>query len=135
MPRYSKENNILFLLIVGFLAWLIPGAGHLVLKEKKRAIIIFVTIALTFCMGLYIGSIGVIDLFGTAAIYVKVAQVMNPPIAVILGYQTIGGAYPVYGWPNEVGQVYIMTSGLLNLLCIVNAVYLAYLQRMGMAGG
>ncbi len=135
MPRYSKETNILFLLIVGFLAWLIPGAGHFVLKEKKRAIIIFVTIALTFCMGLYIGSIGVIDLFGTAAIYVKMAQAMNPPIAVILGYQTAGGAYPVYGWPGEIGQVYTMTSGLLNLLCIVNAVYLAYLRRMRMAGG
>ncbi len=134
MPRYSKENRVLSLLIVGLLAWLVPGAGHLMLKEKKRAIIIFAAVVLTFCIGLYIGSIGVIDLFGTSAIYVKVAQFMNPPVAVALGYCTDGGAYPVYGWPNEIGQVYTMTSGLLNLLCIVNAVYLAYLCRTEMAG-
>ncbi len=135
MSRYSKENKVLFLLIVGLLAWLIPGAGHFVLGEKKRAMVIFAAVVLTFCTGLYIGSIGVVDLFGTSAIYVKVAQVMNPPVAVILGYYTDGGAYPVYGWPSEIGQVYTMTSGLLNLLCIVNAVYLAHLCRTEMAGG
>jgi hypothetical protein len=135
MPWYSKENRLLFLLFVGLLAWLVPGAGHFVLEEKKRAIIIFAAIILTFCIGLYIGSIGVIDLFGTSAIYVKVAQIMNPPVALVLGYYTGSGAYPVYGWPNEIGQVYTMTSGLLNLLCIVNAVYLAHLCRTEMAGG
>jgi hypothetical protein len=129
MPRYSKENKVLFLLIVGLLAWLVPGAGHFVLREKKRALIIFATILLTFGTGLYIGSIGVIDLSGTAAIYVKIAQIMNPPIVLALGRYTADGSYPVYGWPNEIGQVYTMTSGLLNFLCLVNAVYLAHLHR------
>jgi hypothetical protein len=133
MPRYSKRNKVPFLFIVGLLAWLVPGAGYFVLGEKKRAVIIFTTIVLTFCLGLYIGSIGVIDLFGTAAIYVKVAQIMNSPVAVVLGYHTAGGNYPVYGWPNEIGQVYTMTSGLLNLLCVVNAVYLAHLCKTGVA--
>ncbi len=135
MSRYSKENHAMFLLIVGFLAWLIPGAGHFVIKERKRAIIIFAAIVLTFCAGLYIGSIGVIEVFGTAAIYIKAAQIMNPPIVLVLGYQTAGPAYPVYGWPNEIGQVYIMTSGLLNLLCIANAVYLAHRHRTEIVGG
>ncbi len=135
MPRYSKENKAIFLLVVGLLGWVVPGAGYFVLGEKKRAIIVFTAIILTFCLGLYIGSIGVIDLFGTSAIYVKVAQVMNPPVAIVLGHYTVGGNYPVYGWPNEIGQVYTMISGLLNLLCIVNAVYLAHLYRTEMAGG
>lgn len=126
MPRYSKENHAMFLLIVGFLAWLIPGAGHFVIKERNRAIIIFATVVLTLCTGLCIGSIGVIEVFGTAAIYVKAAQIMNPPIVLVLGYHAAGPTYSVYGWPNEIGQVYTMTSGLLNLLCIVNAVYLAH---------
>ncbi len=55
MARRSKENQALFMLIVGLLAWLVPGAGHLALKEKKRSIIIFATIVLTFCIGLYVG--------------------------------------------------------------------------------
>jgi hypothetical protein len=123
------------LLIVGLLAWLVPGAGHFVLKEKGRSIIIFVTILLTFCVGIYIGSIGVINLFGATPWYVVGAQIMGSPMVLVLGRMTAGGAYPVYGWPNEIGQIYTSTAGLLNLLCIVNAVYLAYLRGTEPAGG
>jgi len=135
MTRFSKENHALFLLVVGLLAWLVPGAGHFILNEKKRAIIIFITIILTLGVGLYIGSIGVIDFTQATALYVKIAQIANPPIVLLLGHHTANISYPVYGWPNEIGQVYTMTSGLLNLLCVVNAVYLAYLRRTEIAGG
>jgi len=135
MSRYSKDKSDLFLLLVGFLAWLIPGAGHFVIKEEKRAVIIFVTIILTLCAGLYIGSIGVIEVFVPAPIYVKAAQILNPPIVLILGDHTARSTYPVYGWPMEIGQVYVMTSGLLNLLCVVNAVYLAHRRRTAIVGG
>lgn len=130
MTRLSKENRTQLLLIVGLLSWLAPGAGYFVLEEKKRAIIIFITIGLTLCMGLYVGSIGVIDLAGQAPSYVKAAQVMNSPIVLLLSHFTAGGGYPVYGWPNEIGQIYTMVSGLLNLLCIVNAISLAHLGKI-----
>ena len=135
MRWLSKNPTMLFLLIVGLLAWLVPGAGHFVLKEKKRSIIIFATIVLTFCVGIYIGSIGVINLFGTTPWYVVGAQIMNSPMVIMLGRLTAGGAYPVHGWPNEIGQIYTSTAGLLNLLCIVNAVYLAHLRGIETAGG
>ena len=134
MARRSKENQALFMLIVGLLAWLVPGAGHLALKEKKRSIIIFATIVSTFCAGLYVGSIGVIDLVGATPWYVVLAQIMNSPMVAVLGRLTAGGAYPVYSQPNEIGQIYTSTAGLLNLLCIVNAVYLAHLRSAETAG-
>lgn len=134
MARPSKENHTQLFLVVGLLSWLVPGAGYFVLGEKKRAIIIFVTICLTFCIGLYVGSIGVIDFQGPSPSYVKAAQVMNPPIVLLVSHRTAGGGYPVYGWPNEIGQIYTMVSGLLNLLCIVNAVSLAYQGRIKPAG-
>ncbi len=133
MGQRSKENQVLFLLVVGLLAWLVPGAGHFVLKEKKRAIIIFATIVLTFCVGIYAGSIGVIDPVGAWWWYV--AQIMNSPMVAVLGHLTAGGAYPVYGRPNEIGQIYTSITGLLNLLCIVNAVYLAHLRSTQTTGG
>ena len=135
MGLRSREKQTLFLLIVGLFSWLVPGAGHFVLKEKERAIIIFATIVLTFCVGIYIGSIGVINLFGSTPGYVVGAQVMNSPMVLMLGRMTEGGAYPVYGWPNEIGQIYTSTAGLLNLLCVVNAVYLAYLRGIEPARG
>jgi hypothetical protein len=78
MARLSEGNRTLFLLIVGLLGWLVPGAGYFLLKEEKRAIIIFVTITLTFSIGLYVGSIGVIDPVGAKAWYA--AQIMNSPM-------------------------------------------------------
>ncbi|MGB2810069.1 MAG: DUF6677 family protein [Sedimentisphaerales bacterium] len=135
MVPHTREKQTLFMLAVGLLSWLIPGAGHFVLKEKGRSVIIFVTILLTFGVGMYIGSIGVINLYGAAPWYVVGAQVMNSPMVLVLGRMTAGGAYPVHGWPNEIGQIYTSTAGLLNLLCIVNAVYLAYLRGIEPARG
>ena len=130
-PR-SKRNHTLFLGTVGLFAWLIPGAGHLLLKEKKHAIIIFVTITLAFCIGLYVGSIGVINWERAKPWYV--AQIMNSPIVAAVGYLATKGDYTVFGRPNEIGQIYTSIAGLLNLLCIVNAVYLAHLRKTETAG-
>jgi hypothetical protein len=128
MTALSREKHILFLMIVGLAAWLVPGAGHLVLKEKRHAVIIFVTIVLTFGIGLYIGSIGIINPVGAKPWYV--AQVMNSPAVAVLGHFATTGRYPVYGRPNEIGQIYTSIAGLLNLLCIVNAVYWAHLRKI-----
>ncbi len=131
MARYSKDN-LLFLLIVGLMSWLVPGAGYYLLNEKKRSIIIFVTIFLLFSAGLYVGSIGVIDPVRSWPWYI--AQIMNSPMVMFIGFLTAGGGYRVYGWPNEIGQIYTSIAGLLNLLCIVNSVYLAHLRRTETAG-
>jgi len=132
MAKSSKESHIVFLLTVGLMGWFVPGAGHLMINEKKHAFIIFVTIALTFVIGLYIGSIGVINPVGAKPWYV--AQIMNSPAVAVIGQMTRTGDYPVYGRPNEIGQIYTSIAGLLNLLCIVNAVYWAHLRRTGTFG-
>jgi hypothetical protein len=129
MAQSSKESHIAYLLVVGLVGWLVPGAGHLMLNEKKHAIIIFVTIALTFATGLYIGSIGVVNPIGAKPWYV--AQIMNSPVVAALGHIAAAGDYPVYGRPSEIGQIYTSIAGLLNLLCIVNAVYWAHLRKIG----
>ena len=128
MAKRSSQNHTVFLITVGLLAWIVPGAGHYMLQEKKRAIIIFLTIVLTFCIGLYVGSIGVINPIDAKTWYL--AQIMNSPMVATLGHLTASAPekYRVFGRPNEIGQIYTGIAGLLNLLCIVNAVYLAHLQ-------
>lgn len=121
-----KDNHTLFLAIVGLLAWLIPGAGHFALGERRRAYVICVTIIAMFFVGLYIGSLGVIDPVGAKPWYA--AQMMNSPAVYFLGRISMAAEYPVFGRPNEIGQIYTSIAGLLNLLCIVNAVYMAHLQ-------
>ena len=127
MPPRSKENHFVLLLTVGLVGWLVPGGGHFILKERARAIIIFAAIAVTFAMGLYIGSIGVVNPETGKLAYT--AQIMNSPAVAVIGHITKRGEYSVFGKPNEIGQIYTSITGLLNLLCIVNAVYLAHLKE------
>jgi len=130
-PR-SRENHILFLLLVGLAGWLVPGGGYAVLREKRHAIIIFATIALTFAAGLYIGSIGVINPIGAKPWYL--AQILNSPAVALIGHLSVKADYAVYGKPGEIGQIYTSIAGLLNLLCIVNAVYTAHLRGIEEVG-
>ena len=125
--RKSLESPLWFILQVGLLGWIVPGGGYLLLKEVSRALIIFVTIVLTFVIGLYIGSIGSVDPVGAKLWYV--VQMMTSPFVAIIGYYTAGGGYPVYARPCEVAQIYTSSAGLLNLLCIVNSVHRALLLK------
>lgn len=136
MSRNNQTNHIALLLTVGLLGWAVPGGGHFLLKENRRAAIICITITATFLIGLYIGSVGVIDPVGAKPWYI--AQIMNTPAVAALGHLTSvgdGNNYPVYGRPNEIGQIYTSIAGLLNLLCIVNAVYLAHVRNAESRGG
>jgi len=131
MAQTWKDNHTLFLTTVGLAAWLVPGGGHFLLDEKRRAAVIGVTVVLTFLVGLYVGSVGVIDPIGAKPWYA--AQLMNSPAIFFLGRLGATGEYPVYGRPGEIGQIYTSIAGLLNLLCIVNAVYMAHLRVVGEA--
>jgi len=132
MAQSWKDNHALSLITTGLLAWLVPGAGHYVLNEPRRAAVIFVAIVLTFLVGLYVGSIGVIDPVGAKPWYA--AQIMNSPVVFLLGRLSATGHFPVYGRPNEIGQIYTSIAGLLNLLCIVNAIYMAHLRGAEQTG-
>jgi hypothetical protein len=127
MGKRSKEGDIAFLAAVGVVGWLVPGGGYFMLNEQRRGLIIFVTILLTFFVGLYAGSIGVVDPVGSKLWYV--AQLLATPAVYFLGEHTQAGAYTVYGRPADVGQIYTSVAGLLNLLAIVNSVYLAHLRQ------
>jgi len=127
VSNFYKEKLSIFLLFIGLVSWAVPGAGFFILNEKKRAVIVFVSITFTFLLGLYVGSVGVIDYVESWPWYI--AQIMTSPVVVFLGRIGATGAYPVFGRPCEIGQIYTSIAGLLNLLCIVNEVYLAHLIK------
>ena len=157
----ASGNSFIMLSVVGAAAWLIPGGGYFVLGDDRRAWVVLVTIALTFVTGLYIGSIGVIDPVASKPWYV--AQMMNSPAVLLIGnhvaqaqyaaQRAIGSAgsnpaarkqaiqnvertvYRVYAKPNEIGQIFTSIAGLLNLLCIVNAMYMMHVRQNAAPGG
>lgn len=132
----SARNSIdfvLFLVIVGVSAWAIPGAGHLLIRERKRAVIICVTVLGLFATGLYIGSLGVLEPVQTAW-YIFVGQMLTTPAVGLLTDIAQKSGYVSYGRPADVGLIYTIIAGLLNLLCISNAVYMAYTGRGRLIG-
>ena len=124
MKSRSSIDHTLWLFLVGIAAWAVPGGGHFLIRQRKHAIVIFVTVSLTFLGGLYIGSIGIIDPVGAKPWYL--AQMLVSPAVGLLGQIAQQGSYPVYGRPADYAQIYTALAGLLNLLCILNAVYRAY---------
>lgn len=132
----SVRNSVdfmLFLVIVGLAAWAVPGAGHLLIREHKRAIIICLTVLGLFATGLFIGSLGVLEPVQTAW-YIFAGQMLTTPAVGVLTDIAQKGGYVSYGWPADIGMIYTIIAGLLNLLCISNAVYMAYTGRGQMIG-
>ena len=121
MARHSTAN-IAMMILAGLAAWLVPGAGHWVLREKGRAVIIFVTITLLFLTGIYAGSVAVVDPVRERLWYT--AQILTSPVVAVVGRVTTSKGYDCFGRPSEIGQIYTSVAGMLNLLCIINVVYL-----------
>ena len=128
----TKLDHGLLLIIVALLSWTIPGSGYFVIKERKRGLIIFLTITITFLLGLHIGSIGVVDPVNAKPWYM--GQILASPAIALIANATKTGAYPSYGRPCDIGQIYTTIAGMLNLLCIISAVYMAYCGRGEMIG-
>ena len=152
MAKKADIDHGLLLLIVALLAWAIPGAGHFFIKERRRAVILFVTITATFLTGLYIGSIAVVSPAG--GLWYPVQVMASPAVAAIPGIQQqieesveaerisetgMGeDSKPFemvsYGKPYDYGQIYTAIAGALNLLCILSAVYMAQSGRGELIG-
>jgi len=118
-----KTPQPIFLILVGVLAWWVPGLGHLVIGKGRRAAIIFFSILFAVLIGLWIGSLAVID--SKAPWYW--AQLLCSPMMAMVGHISVGGvSIESFGRAREIGQIYTGVAGMLNLLCVVNAVYLAH---------
>ncbi|MBN2063301.1 MAG: hypothetical protein JW745_00750 [Sedimentisphaerales bacterium] len=102
--------------VIAIIAWLIPGAGHWLRGKKDRAIAIFCGIMFLFLVGIFAG--------GTALINYKQAQLWylaqifcGLPSLIMTSTQDMG-----YGRGIDMGQLYTSCAGLLNLLCIMDAI-------------
>ncbi len=132
MDTRPRIEHSLFLLAVGLVAWILPGGGHFLIGERRRAGIIFVTIFLTFAIGLHVGSIAVINSVEARPWFF--AQICASPLVGLIDSWSRSANLDAYGRPADVGQIYTSIAGLLNLLSILSAVYMAYAGRGEMIG-
>lgn len=125
-----------------FLAWLVPGLGHLYLGKKKRAAVFFSVVLGLFALG--VASDGAASLFEPRQPLSFLATLDNlatGPIDLVSRYHTYGGI--VFALPGEdgdprrtdllnrlrarvrsgtyeYGTIFLLTAGLMNILLILD---------------
>ena len=123
----SALRGTAYLFLAGIAGWWIPGAGHWIVGQPKRAAIIFFSIMFAFLLGIWLGSIAVID---TRTPWYW-AQLLTSPAVAYLAHLS-GSVYHLdsFGKPREIGEIYTGIAGMLNLLCVVNAMYMAHCDNI-----
>ncbi len=115
--KNSKQPAALYL--VGILAWLIPGGGHWMSGQKNRAIPIFFGIVITFIVGVFLGGSELIDPQNARLWFC--AQIFTGLPAVVASLLQNPAIEMGNGRAVDLGQLYTSVAGLLNVLCILDA--------------
>ena len=123
-PAVSNSTNKILLAIgAALLGWLIPGAGYALLRDYKRAVVIFIALVGMFTVGIYVGSFAAIDTTNAKAWYY--AQILFSPVVEVIARFVAGRGMLVYGKPADIGQLYTSLAGMLNLVCLLKSAAIA----------
>lgn len=115
--------------MVALVAWLVPGAAHLWLGQTRKAVIFFVVLTGMFAVGLVFGGrlfpFQVSDPLVFLAAAAEWGQAVPRIVAGIAG----AGQGDVVAATYEYGNTFLMVSGLLNMLVVLNAADVAAGRR------
>jgi hypothetical protein len=116
-------------------AWLLPGLGHWLLGERRRASILASTIGILWLTGALLGGISVFDIRNHFWWFLAQACAA-PSIPANFVHQTLRGGgdpplpmpyaatppryEPAFGKIEEQGVLYTALAGLLNLLAVLD---------------
>lgn len=108
-------------LLVSALAWLVPGAGHLLLGRRQKGLIFLVAIPAMFIIGVALD--GRVFPFEFSQPLVALAAVAARGVglpAFVAGWFGLGLGV-VTAASYEYGNAFLIVSGLLNMLVVLDA--------------
>jgi hypothetical protein len=121
-PEYPLTTMAVVAPIVG---WLIPGAGHILLKRYVRGLLLFISVVAMFVIGLGMNGriykpnggdildiLGFIGDVGTGALYF-LARIMN------------WGDVMAANAAADYGKTFVIVAGLLNFIAAADAHHIA----------
>lgn len=108
-------------LLVCLAAWLLPGAGHLWAGRRFKGLVFLVTLPVMFAVGLMLQ--GRLFPFEPAQPLVALAALADLGIgATYLAARALGyGSGNVVAITYEYGNAFLIVSGLLNMLVVIDA--------------
>jgi hypothetical protein len=113
------------------LAWLIPGAGHVLVGEARRGLVFFLTLSVMYAVGIAFG--GRLFPFQVSEWLVLLAGLAQWGLGLprlMAGLAGVG-AGDVVAMTYEYGNTFLIASGLLNTLVVLDA----FDRARGVKGG
>ncbi|HEU4889070.1 MAG TPA: DUF6677 family protein [Thermoanaerobaculia bacterium] len=103
------------------LAWTVPGAGHLFLGRRGRALIFFVVIVLLFLIGVSIDG-GLYTFASSRGSWLKMLASLGSMGSGLLYFvaKRFGVPGDVISATFEYGSTFTLTAGLMNLLLVLD---------------
>ena len=115
--KQSQNGSVYLPLILG---WLVPGAGHFLLRKWWRGLLLFASIVCMFALGmamggkLYTGAQDILDMLGMAG------DLGNGLMFFVSHFLGIGAQH-VRVTTADYGTKFIVVAGLLNVIAAVDA--------------
>ena len=107
--------------MVCVVSWLVPGAGHLMLGRRQKAVVFFVALTAMFAIGLALE--GRLAAFDFSDPLVGLAALANLGMGIpyfIARFLDLGQGI-VTAASYEYGNTFLIVSGLLNMLVAIDA--------------
>ena len=118
-PRAAAEPGRLAFISV--LAWLIPGAGHLLQGRRQKGLTFLIVLPFMFVMGLWLqGRLFPLEMSDPLVFLGAIAnRGIGAPF--LIARLVEAGSGTVTAASYEYGNTFLMTAGLLNFLVILDA--------------
>src|SRR5215472_5303712 len=124
-PKVAAQPITGMAVVAPALAWLIPGAGHLIQKKWGRGLLLMFSVALLFVLGILmegkiykpntgdlLDMLGFVGDAGAGGLYI-ISRIMDL------------GTLPIAHATADYGTKFIVISGLLNVMAMVDAYHIA----------
>ena len=107
--------------LVAGLAWLIPGAGHLLQGRRQKGLVFFVALPLMFAIGLWLdGRLFPLEMSDPLVFLGGIAN-RGIGLPYFIARLMDAGLGTVTAASYEYGNTFLMTAGLLNFLVVLDA--------------
>jgi len=108
-------------LLAAFLAWIVPGAGHAMLKRTARGALFFSVVVATLWIGCSLQGNLYVPLAGQPLSYLATLGCMGLGLPYFLLRYLLGYHGDIVAAGYEYGTAFILTAGLMNLLLVLDA--------------
>jgi hypothetical protein len=112
-------------LLAPTIAWLIPGAGHLIQKRWIRGLVLMACIVTMFFLGLAMDGKVYKPNAGDLLEMLAFVGDLGAGGLYFLARMLDWGSVAITNAPADYGKTFIVVAGLLNVMCVVDAYHIA----------